>query len=185
MAFGGLTSGERKRLQQGILSPQAAELVSARAIAKGGGGGFWTSTWGQVIRGVGIAALNFIPGVGAVASQAVGAYDQQRFAALQKNAVAKYQEAALTDAQRAAKARQPVAPVLETSPYPWLPDWGNIGGQPGYAGGIINPGGSASAPGTDTMQGIQDALAGISPFQWLAIGGAALLLILLILGGRK
>jgi hypothetical protein len=57
MGFQNLTSGERKRLQQGILSPQEAIQVSARTGAEDrASGGFWGSTTGKVVAGVIVAA---------------------------------------------------------------------------------------------------------------------------------
>jgi hypothetical protein len=179
MSFSRLTRGERKRLQQGILTPQQATLISARAEAKNPQG-FWSTTWGQVIRGVGIAALNFIPGVGGVASTAVGTYDQARAKNLQAAANARY-SAALGTAPRPPSA---TAPYLETSPYPWLPDYGTIGGYPGYAGGVINPGrGLGNEPGF--AEEIQAALGTWEPFKWYLLLGAGLLLLLLFLRGGK
>jgi len=166
MAFENLTSGERKRLAQGILSPQEASLVSARANAKGGGQGFWSSTWGQVIRAVGIAALNFIPAVGSIASTAVGAFDKQRAASMQQKATAQYQATAQAlGAQKAAeaRARQP-APVLQELPGPWLPDYGNIGRTvTGYASGTL----TAPAQAPDPLDEIKNAVSGFTPLHWL------------------
>ncbi len=56
MSFRNLTSGERKRLQMGILSPQEATAVSARTGAEDkASGGFWGTTGGKVVAGVIIA----------------------------------------------------------------------------------------------------------------------------------
>ena len=175
MSFQRLTSGERKRLQQGILTPQQATQISARAEARNPDG-FWSTTWGTVIRAVGIAALNFIPGVGGVASQAAGAYDANRAATLQKKAQADYQAAF------GAKAPPPSVPLTVTSPYPWLPDYGNIGYTPGYAGGTYAVGTGGEGAGTvidDTVAAIQDAVSGFTPMTWLLIAGAAIVLLFL------
>lgn len=56
------------------------------------GGGFWTSSWGRVVRQLGIYAAGVIPFVGAFASFAAKFADQQVFAAKTK--------------------RQPTAPVV-------------------------------------------------------------------------
>jgi len=187
MGFAGLTSGERKRLQQGILKPEEAALVSARTIAAGGGGGFWTSTWGQVVRGVGIAALNFVPVVGSVASAGTAAYDRQRFADLQRKANMEYSAQLTSRAQASARARAS-APIMETSSYPWLPDWGNIGMTGGYTGGTFGNigGGNISRADAATESGIRAMMQGISPGQWLIIAalGAMLVLSFLIPGRR-
>lgn len=186
MSFSRLTSGERKRLRQGILTPQQATLISARAEAKNPQG-FWSTTWGQVIRGVGVAALNFIPGVGGVASQAVGTYDKARADSLQRAANSKYAAALQANAP---KAPPHPSPFLETSPYPWLPDFGNIGGVPGYAGGIINPvasgGGMVSAGGeSGYAEEIRGALGQWEPYKWWILAGAGLLFLLLMMRGGK
>lgn len=182
MGFSRLTSGERKRLQQGILTGEQAALISARAEAKNPQG-FWSTTWGQVIRGVGIAALNFIPGVGGVASTAVGAYDKARADSLQRAANSKYAAALQANAP---KPPPRTAPYLETSPYPWLPDYGTIGGVPGYAGGVINPGisrGATSEPGF--IEDIQAALGQWEPYKWWLLAGAGLLFVLLMMRGGR
>ena len=171
MGFGGLTSGERKRLQQGILSPKEATVVSARAEAAGGGGGFWSSTWGQVIRGVGIAALNFVPVVGSVASTAVGTADRAHFANLSAKAKAQYAAELAASQQRT----RTTPPIMETLPYPWLPDYGNLA-IPGYAGGTYSFG--TPSGGTSGLAEFSKIGQGITPGQWLIIGvlGAVLLL---------
>jgi hypothetical protein len=183
MSFSHLTSGERKRLQQGILTPQQATLISARAEAKNPQG-FWSTTWGQVIRGVGIAALNFIPGVGGVASTAVGAYDQARAKNLQAAANARYSSAL---AANAPKPAAPSYPFLETSPYPWLPDYGGIGGTPGYAGGVINPTMRTAQSGREPgfVEEIQAALGGWEPYKWWLLAGAGLLFLLIMMRGGR
>lgn len=178
MAFNRLTSGERKRLQQGILTPEQANLISARATAKNPQG-FWSTTWGQVIRGVGIAALNFIPGVGGIASQGVGAFDKARADALQRNANAKY--ASLLGAN--APKPQPRAPYFETSPYPWLPDYGTVGGTPGYAGGVFNPGAAVDQP--SFADEISAGLGQWEPYKWWLLAGAGLLILLLFMRGGR
>lgn len=167
MGFEGLTSGERKRLQQGILKPEEAAVVSARAVAAGGGQGFWSSTWGQVIRAVGIAALNFIPVVGSIASTAVGAYDKQRAASMQQKATAEYRASAeALAARRASEAKRTVpAPVLETSPYPWFPDYGGIGQVTGYAGGSFNVQGATAE--ADPVGEVRAAFASFTPTHWV------------------
>jgi len=181
MSFSRLTSGERKRLQQGILTPQQATLISDRATAKNPQG-FWSTTWGQVIRGVGIAALNFVPGVGGIASQGVGAFDKARADSLQRNANAKY---AASLQANAPKAKPPVLPYLETSPYPWLPDYGAVGGVPGYAGGVFNPGLSSGAGQPGVAEEIQAALGTWEPYKWWLLAGAGLLLVLLFMRGGR
>jgi len=179
MAFSGLTSGERKRLQQGILTPKQAQLISARAEAQGGGGGFWSSTWGKVVRAVGVAALNFVPVVGSVASTAVGAYDKQRFADLQKKANEQY-VAAAQEAATAARVTQ-VQPVLESSPYPWLPDFGSIGR--GYTGTVANVG--AAQPTTSPFAELQDAVSNVPAWQWLVLIGVVAFFIFGIFRGSR
>lgn len=181
MGFEGLTSGERKRLQQGILSPEEASLVSARSVAKGGGGGFWSSTWGQVIRGVGIAALNFIPAVGGIASQALAAYDKARFTELQKKANSEYAaELQKTQAAKAAEARRTVpAPVLDTLPGPWAPDWGPIG----VSGGSQVYTSSGQAPGL--LEEIQAGFGEFQSWQWWALAIAAGLVVFIFARGGR
>lgn len=171
MSFSRLTSGERKRLQQGILTPQQATQISARAEAKNPDG-FWSTTWGTVIRAVGVAALNFVPGVGGIASQAAGAYDANRAATLQRKAQADYQAAFGVKPQAS-------PPLTVTSPYPWTPNYGDIGYVPGYAGGSYAVGGSSGSPLEDTVASIQEAVSGFSPMTWVLIAGAALLLLFL------
>jgi hypothetical protein len=184
MGFSGLTSGERKRLQQGILTPEQATLISARAEAKSGGGGFWTSTWGQVVRGVGIAALNFVPGVGGIASQALGAYDKARFTAISQKAKETYQAELVKNAQaqQAARAGQQPAPVLETLPEPWLPNWGSIGGG---STPIYQPAPSGGGYGAGFFDELQAGFGEFQPWQWYLLGAGALLLLLIFLRGGK
>lgn len=188
MGFSGLTSGERKRLQQGILTPEQATLISARAEAKSGGGGFWTSTWGQVIRGVGIAALNFVPGVGGIASQGLAAYDKARFTALAQKSKEEYQSALQADAarQRAAAGTKP-APVLDTLPGPWIPDYGPIGSTPIYhpapSGGGYGIVGSGSGAGF--FEELQAGFGEFESWQWYLLGGGVLLLILMLMRGGR
>ena len=176
MAFNRLTTGERKRLQQGILTPQQATVISARAEARNPDG-FWSTTWGQVIRAVGVAALNFIPGVGGVASQAAGAYDAQRAASLQRKAALDYSAALGSTAPR------PLSPPLYSyGPAPWEPNYGSIG-YPGYGGGTISVGGgSTTEPGF--LDQVSEAVSGVSPWVWALVAGAVLLLLLFSRGGR-
>lgn len=169
MGFSHLTSGERKRLQQGILTPEAAVEVSARAAAKNPGG-FWTTTWGEVIRGVGTAALNLVPGAGGVLSAGVGAYDKAHFQGLSTQAKAEY--SAILAAKQ--KPAGPSRPYLETLPYAWSPDYGTM---TGYTGGTYTYNGTPSS-GASGLEEFSKLAEGITPSQWLIIAALVGLIML-------
>lgn len=164
-----------QRYKAGILSQSEAEYVSARSLAKNPSG---MGTWAKIGNALGLAAVSAVPYVGGAVSQFGTAYEQQRFADIQRGA-----QNTLAEIQAAKQAKAAAARPAPSLPQFWgsdslIPQWGNIQGSGVYGGGV-GTGGTATAP---VLGEITTAFASVSPTGWAIIAGITLVILFLMRG---
>src|SRR5262245_33105024 len=141
MSFKRLTKRERKALQQGLLTGEQAAYVSARAQLKNPEG-FWGTTWGNVIRGLGTAALALVPYVGIFLAAGSGAAIAAKKQQAQRDAQKEFAAAKAAIDKTIATAQAVVAPPPNGTP------GGPLIVPPGFAVGGGTGGGAAASYST-------------------------------------